>query len=87
MKTLYRLTFPLLLWTAAHAPQAAACAVCFGDPASPSTKAVKAGVLILLGITGMVLAGIGAVIITWSRRAKQLEAASQAAATLPSSSL
>ncbi|HTL47428.1 MAG TPA: hypothetical protein VL688_05130 [Verrucomicrobiae bacterium] len=66
-----------ILGVLAKAPFAMACAVCFGDPSSPSSKAVKAGILLLLGVTGTVLSGIGALIFTWSRRAKLLETGSE----------
>lgn len=48
-----------------------ACAVCFGDPNSNLSKGVIAGVLVLLGVVGSVLGGIGAVSLSWFKRARQ----------------
>lgn len=49
-----------------------ACSVCFGDPSSPMTKGLKVGILMLLFVIAGVLAAIGSVAFTWSRRAKAL---------------
>ena len=54
-----------------------ACAVCFGDPADPSTKGITAGVLLLIGTVGFVLAAISAVAFRWSRNAKKLDSIPQ----------
>lgn len=51
-----------------------ACAVCFGDPNSNLSKGVIAGVLVLLGVVSSVLVGIGAVSLSWLKRARQLQA-------------
>lgn len=48
-----------------------ACAVCFGDPASPLTKAVTPAVLFLMGTVGVVLAGIAALAVIWTLRAQR----------------
>jgi hypothetical protein len=48
------------------------CPVCFGDPSSPMTQAAQAGVLFLLGVVVLMLGAIGAIAISWSRRAKRL---------------
>ena len=45
-----------------------ACAVCVGDPESPLTKGMAAGILTLLGFIGMVLMGISAFFIYVIRR-------------------
>ena len=46
-----------------------ACAACGGDPSSPLTKGVLAGVLFLLGVVVFVLSGIATTAWFWSRRA------------------
>lgn len=48
-----------------------ACSVCFGNPQSAQTKAVWAGVALLLGVTGFVLGGIAFLAIKWALRAKE----------------
>ncbi len=55
------------------AQPALACSVCFGDPNSQMTQGVQAGVLVLLGVVGVVLAGIASLLIFWMRRAAHLE--------------
>jgi hypothetical protein len=50
-----------------------ACAVCFGDPNSHLTIGAFAGVVFLFAIIFLVLGGIFAVAIFWSRRARLLE--------------
>lgn len=50
-----------------------ACAVCFGDPSSPLSKGVAAGVAFLIVVIGGVLAAIAFTAYRWARRARQLE--------------
>ncbi len=50
-----------------------ACAVCFGNPGSLSSKALWAGVFFLLAVVGVVLAGIACTGFIWAKRAKRLE--------------
>ena len=50
-----------------------ACAVCFGDPGSLSSKAVWTGAFFLLGVVVSVLGAIGWTAFVWARRAKTLE--------------
>ncbi len=52
-----------------------ACAVCFGDPNSLSSKALSVAVFFLFGIVAMVLTGIAWTAFVWSRRANRLESA------------
>jgi len=69
------LVYRAALWLAVltlHAPQAFACAVCFGDPNSPMTKAAIAGVIVLVGVTTAVLIGIAILGFTWMRRESKL---------------
>ena len=49
------------------------CAVCFGDPASLSSKALMAGILCLVGVVSFVLGGIAWTGFVWAKRAKKLE--------------
>lgn len=50
-----------------------ACSVCFGDPASPMSKGVIAGVYFLMGVVVFILGSIAFLAIRWSRRAKDIE--------------
>ena len=50
-----------------------ACSVCYGDPSSPMTKGVQAGVLVLLGVVGGVLMLVASLLLFWVRRAANLE--------------
>lgn len=50
-----------------------ACAVCFGDPASPLSKGVVAGVALLMGVIGSVLFAIAFTAFRWARRARRIE--------------
>ena len=47
-----------------------ACAVCFGNPDSPQTKAVQLGILALLGVTVAVLASFAGFFLYLRRRQK-----------------
>ena len=58
------------------AQPALACSVCVGgDPNASMNQGVQAGMLVLLGVIGVVLTALAAVMIFWMRRAKQLAAA------------
>ena len=53
------------------APRAAlACPVCFGQNDTPMGNAVKAGVILMLVLVGLVLTGFGAFIVQLNRRAR-----------------
>jgi hypothetical protein len=54
---------------------AEACATCFGDPDSPLTKGMTAGILVLLGFIGTVLASFASLFLYWMRRHRLNEAA------------
>lgn len=54
------------------AQQAAACAVCFGDPDSDMSKAAVWGVATLFGIVGSVLTGIAGVGLFWHQRSRRM---------------
>ena len=66
------LTIVLSLGVLLDAAPATACSVCYGDPDSNLTLGANAGVLVLLGVVGVVLSGLAALIIFWMRRAAQL---------------
>jgi hypothetical protein len=52
-------------------PRAAqACPVCFGENDSPLTAGVRMGVLFMLGLVGLVLAGFASFIVHLARRAR-----------------
>jgi hypothetical protein len=51
-----------------------ACAVCFGDSGSQQTQAQNSGIFVLLGVTGVVLAGFVAMSISFWRRARRCQA-------------
>lgn len=63
------LVVPFLLLGPAAAE---ACSVCFGDPESPQGQAMKAGILVLLGFIGSVLAGFGGLFLYWMSRSRRL---------------
>jgi hypothetical protein len=48
-----------------------ACAVCYGAPDSAQTKGVNFGIVTMLGVTGVVLAGFGGMIFCFARRARR----------------
>ena len=53
------------------APRTAlACPVCFGQNDTPMGNAVKAGVILMLVLVGLVLTGFGAFIVQLNRRAR-----------------
>ena len=55
------------------APRVAlACPVCFGQNDTPMGNAVKAGVIMMLVLVGLVLTGFAAFIVQLSRRARAL---------------
>ena len=58
-------------------PAAQACAVCFGDPEAPETKAMAAGILVLLGCITTVLAMFAATFCYWAVRSHRLALANE----------
>ena len=59
------------------APRVAlACPVCFGQNDTPMGNAVKAGVILMLVLVGLVLAGFAAFIVQLNRRARMFAAES-----------
>jgi hypothetical protein len=61
------LTLALLLRPAA----ALACPICFGVGDGPAADGMNAGITVLLGVTAVVLAGIGVAIVALARRARR----------------
>ena len=49
-----------------------ACSVCFGDAESPQIKAMQAGIIVLLGCIGTVLAGFASLFGYWIFRSHRL---------------
>lgn len=59
------------------APRAAfACPACFGQNDTPMGNAIKAGVILMLVLVGLVLAGFAAFIVQLNRRARLFAAQS-----------
>ncbi len=48
-----------------------ACATCYGDPQSLQTKGMNSAIWFMLGITAVVLSGLGVVFIGFIRRARR----------------
>ncbi len=76
-KRLVKMALPILIGLASLllAQPALACSVCSGgDPNSAMNQGLDAGVLVLLGVIGVVLAGFASLFLFWMRRAALLEA-------------
>ena len=58
--------YALLLVLAADIAEA--CSVCFGNPESPMTKSVVAGVWVMLGCIGSLLAAFAGLFLYWTYR-------------------
>jgi len=67
--------FLICLAAISSAQPVMACSVCYGDPNSPMTKGVEAGVLVLLGVVGTVLLLLASLLLFWMRRAASLDEA------------
>jgi hypothetical protein len=65
----------LLLLGGPLSPAALACATCFGRSDSALAEGMNMGILFLLGVVGVVLAGIAGFMIFLARRAAQLRRA------------
>ena len=57
---------------AANAGAVHACSVCFGDPSTPQSQAMRIGIFVLLGFIGSVLAGFGSLFLYWMSRSRRL---------------
>lgn len=60
-----------------------ACATCFGSPDSSQTHAQNMGILFLLGLTGVMLAGFATLFVYFWRRARRCRGANAPIAELP----
>jgi len=52
---------------------AQACATCFGDPNAPAAQGMNWAIITLLGVTGGVLGGVIATIISIGKRTKKFQ--------------
>ncbi|MCH7869066.1 MAG: hypothetical protein IH881_15325 [Myxococcales bacterium] len=68
-------TLLICFFAISSAQSAMACSVCYGDPNSPMTKGVQAGVLVLLGVVGTVLLLLASLLLFWIRRSAELDEA------------
>ena len=68
-------TLLICFFAISSAQSAMACSVCYGDPNSPMTKGVQAGVLVLLGVVGTVLLLLASLLLFWIRRSAALDEA------------
>jgi hypothetical protein len=59
-----------------------ACSVCFGDGESAQGRAMKAGILVMLGIIGTVLSGFGGLFLYWMSRSRRLATMQDKGATV-----
>lgn len=50
-----------------------ACAVCYGDSNSGQTHGMNMAIMTMLGVTGLVLSGFGAVFAQFARRARHTQ--------------
>lgn len=48
------------------------CAVCFGDSESNMSRGVTAGVAVLVGVVGFVMAGVAGTGLFWIQRARRI---------------
>lgn len=70
MRRLWRQLGLLLAVIFITAPQAMACAVCYGDPDAPMSKGLTWAVLVLVGMISVVLVAVSAFFVHISRRAQ-----------------
>lgn len=65
----HRILLAAVLWIASGAA-ALACPICFQVEEGPVTDGIRAAVLVLVGVTGTVLAGFAAFIVRFVRRTR-----------------
>jgi hypothetical protein len=64
----------ILLFILLFVPEMAqACATCFGDPSAPAAQGMNWAIITLLGVTGGVLGGVIATIISIGKRTKKFQ--------------
>ena len=61
----------LVLLALVLAPEAWACAVCYGAPGDPMVKGVNNGIWVLLGLVGLVQIGFVAMFWSFWRKARE----------------
>ena len=66
--------FAIAAFLLLSAADASACAVCYGDPNSPLTKGMNAGVWVLLGCILTLLTGFASMFLYWMSRSRRLSA-------------
>lgn len=72
LKKSKNLSYLSILWLITQPKFANACSVCVGNPNSPLTKAANQGILFLLLLVGLVLAGFLFLFIFWAVRSKKV---------------
>lgn len=72
MKTKLGALFSVSVLWFSGAATAEACSVCFGDPTSPQSQAMRIGIFVLLGFIGSVLAGFAGLFLYWMSRSRRL---------------
>jgi heme/copper-type cytochrome/quinol oxidase subunit 2 len=64
----------ILLFILLFVPETAqACATCFGDPSAPAAQGMNWAIITLLGVTGGVLGGVIATIISIAKKTKKFQ--------------
>lgn len=51
-----------------------ACSVCYGAPGAAQTRGMNFGIFTMLGVTGVVLGGVGGLFFCFARRARRYSA-------------
>jgi hypothetical protein len=70
-----------LVSLAASAATADACSVCFGDPSSSQSQAMRMGIFVLLGFIGSVLSCFAGLFLYWMSRSRRLALMEEKGAT------
>lgn len=68
MTSTLRTMLAVAFFTALSLQPAAACAVCYGDPAAPMSRGLDWAIVALAGIVGVVLSGVVAFFVHIGRR-------------------
>lgn len=70
-----RWMLPALVVAASMGPRTLlACAVCYGASDAAQTRGMNFGIITMLGVTGVVLGGVGAMFFHFARRARRYSA-------------
>jgi len=70
---MWRALFAAMFAVVVSASSAGACAVCYGNPDSPLSKGMTAGIWVMLGCIGLMLAGFAGVFLYWMYRSRHIE--------------